>query len=234
MIIRSRSIANQKLPPKQPHTTHQGRTSRFLRALTGRDEENLVRLLQEQLSATSAGAELVSQLVSETLSASDAHERMRHLEHDGDAARGRLIAELAQVLRTPIDSEDLFRLSRSIDDVLDNLRDFVREVDLFRCTDLEFASTLVEDISVGLRALEQAIAQVLCDGADTRSGTLGVRKASNKVRMSYQTQLADLFSSPVDSEMLKRRELLRRLDIVGLRLSESADALADGALKRSR
>ena len=39
---------------------------------------------------------------------------------------------LAGVLVTPVDREDLFRLSRSIDDVLDNLRDFVREWDLYK------------------------------------------------------------------------------------------------------
>jgi hypothetical protein len=32
---------------------------------------------------------------------------------------------------------------------------------------------------------------------------------------------------------MKARDLLRRLDVVGLRLNEAADALADAAVKRS-
>ena len=33
-------------------------------------------------------------------------------------------------------------------------------------------------------------------------------------------------------EVLKCRELLRRLDVVGLRLNEAADRLSDAAVKR--
>jgi len=33
-------------------------------------------------------------------------------------------------------------------------------------------------------------------------------------------------------EVLKSRELLRRLDVVGLRLNEAADVLSDAAVKR--
>jgi hypothetical protein len=38
----------------------------------------------------------------------------------------------------------------------------------------------------------------------------------------------------VDRESLKRRELLRRLDVIGLRLGEAAAAFADALLKRNR
>jgi uncharacterized protein len=37
----------------------------------------------------------------------------------------------------------------------------------------------------------------------------------------------------VTTEVLRRRELLRRVDVTGLRLAEAADALSDGAVKRS-
>ena len=58
--------------------------------------------------------------------------------------------------------------------------------------------------------------------------------AAGQVRRLYQQKLAELLNEPLDNETLKRRELLRRLDVVGLRLGEAADALADGVLKRSR
>jgi hypothetical protein len=45
--------------------------------------------------------------------------------------------------------------------------------------------------------------------------------------------VASLFEQEVSTELLKRRELLRRLDVVGLRLGECADALSDAMLKRS-
>ncbi len=61
---------------------------------------------------------------------------------------------------------------------------------------------------------------------------LDANKASNAIRRRYQEGVAALLIGTVDATMLKRRELLRRLDVVGLRLGEAADALADGAVKR--
>ena len=60
------------------------------------------------------------------LAPGEAHERIAEIEQRGDAMRAELVTRLSGVLVAPIDREDLFRLSRSIDDVLDNLRDFVR------------------------------------------------------------------------------------------------------------
>lgn len=211
-----------------------GLVMRLLRSLGGSDGPRLLGLLEDQLAATSAGVALVQQLAAGQVTVTDAHECMRTLEHQGDAARAALVGELSQVLSSPIDSEDLFRVSRSIDDVLDNLRDFVREVDLFGCSDLGFAQALASDVAAGVEALGVAIDGVRDRSAEVGSHTVAARKASGKVRSSYQHELARLFEGVLDAEVLKRRELLRRLDVVGLRLGEAADALADGALKRSR
>ncbi len=208
--------------------------ARATRDLTGRSSGRLISLLAEQLSHTIGGARLVEELSSSGISISDAHDRMRELEHKGDEARGRLVSELGRVLTAPLDVEDLFRLSRSVDDVLDNLRDFVREVDLYRPSSLEFALPLTHTLIEGLESLQSAVA-ILSENQDSvRLATLATRKAAGLTRRLYQHQLAELFEEPIDGESLKRRELLRRLDVVGLRLGEAADALADGALKRGR
>jgi hypothetical protein len=44
--------------------------------------------------------------------------------------------------------------------------------------------------------------------------------------------MARVLRGDIDANTMRERELLRRLDVVGLRLGEAADALADGALKR--
>jgi hypothetical protein len=64
-----------------------------------------------------------------------------------------------------------------------------------------------------------------------RRTALGARK--NDIRQRYQTAMQAILDEPLSTETLKRRELLRRLDVVGLRIREAADALADGAVKRS-
>lgn len=209
------------------------RLTRLVQDLTGRSAGRLVDMLTAQLDCTSRGVRLTESLVNGR-PPSEAHDEMRELEHEGDETRARLITELSTVLATPVDAEDLFRLSRSIDDILDNLRDFVREVDLYQPDDVQFALPLVRELSEGVDALRPALTQLAASHDGDRQAVMDARKFAGRARWLYQHQLAALFDAPLATETLKRRELLRRLDVVGLRLGEAADALADGMLKRGR
>jgi hypothetical protein len=118
--------------------------------------------------------------------------------------------------------------------VLDNLRDFVREYDLFELPpDGAFVPVLAA-IEEGLEQLQAAVAKMKHEPGSLTRRALAAKKAGNQVRQQYQLALSDVFRpTEVTVGLLKRRELLRRLDVVGLRLGEAADALADGAMKRS-
>ncbi len=201
--------------------------------LTGVSDRVFVELLSAQIDAALDGGRLAHEAITGAVSSVDAREQMGAIEHAGDGHRAELVTRLTQALSTPFDREDIFRLSRSIDDVLDNLRDFVREADLMGVQDPRHFSTLIDAIIEALEKLKVAVAHVLDEPHLAPERALGVKKGSNHVRQLYQVAIAALFEEELSVWMLKRRELLRRLDVVGLRLGEAADALSDGALKRS-
>lgn len=201
------------------------------RALTRRPDAELVGALREQVAVTVEGVDLTLDLVRGAVPIEDARRRMSEIEHRGDECRGTTVNRLSAALANPIDREDLFRLSRSIDDVLDNLHDFVRELDLFAVEPHPLLAGLLTAIREALDDLDVAISTIAEDPMRIRRASLAVRK--NEVRRRYQEAVAETLSGPVTPETLKLRELLRRLDVVGLRLGEAADALADGAMKRS-
>ncbi|GAA3420401.1 DUF47 domain-containing protein [Streptosporangium vulgare] len=212
------------------------RTRRFARAwddLRGRSGRRIVGLVRDQVAIARAGAELARSVASGEIERSAARARMADVEHEGDEARAELVRVLRRVLATPIDREDLFRLSRSIDDVLDHLRDHVREIDLFGPEDLRFAAEPLQAVIDGLDELEGAVLKMIDAPASVTEAVLATRKACSRVRQLYQARLAVLFAGPLDMDTLRRRELLSRLDAVGRRLGEAADALADAMLKRS-
>ncbi|MFB9682238.1 DUF47 domain-containing protein [Streptosporangium vulgare] len=212
------------------------RARRFVRAwddLRGRSGRRVVELVRKQVAVARAGAVLARSTASGTIGRSAARTRMTEVEHEGDAARAELVRVLRRVLATPIDREDLFRLSRSIDDVLDHLRDYVRETDLFGPEDLGFAVEPLQAVSDGLDELETAVLKMIDDPGSVTVAVLATRKACSRVRQLYQTRLTELFTGPLDMETLRERELLSRLDAVGRRLGEAADELADAMLKRS-
>jgi uncharacterized protein len=205
----------------------------LVRDLTGRADADLLGHLAGQLRATLDGVAIAQELAAGRRPPPAAADDLQVVEERGDDCRRELITALAVTLSAPVDREDLFRLSRSIDDVLDNLRDMAREFALYGITSEPLLATPLDVVAQGLRALEVAVAQLLEQPDAAGAGAAEAKRAD--VRAVYQQAMAELLTvpRPVDQELLARRELLRRVDVVGLRLAEAADALADGTVKRS-
>ena len=205
------------------------RFRRFLRDVLGRSDEATIAQVQEQLATVQAVVELVRAACNE---GSDIASAVDELDDEGRRQREALTRTLSSSLTTPIDREDLARLSRSIDDVLDNLRDFVREFDLYDAPDPDGFVAILDAIAESLAVLGRAIAALADGPEEIVEAARDAEQASGKIRRTFQDAIAVLLEKPVDSETLRQRELLRRLDVVGLRLGEAASALGDGGLKR--
>ncbi|WP_246080147.1 DUF47 domain-containing protein [Nonomuraea mesophila] len=213
-----------------------GRTVRRLRRIrdlmTGRMDSALTEALLGQLEATKEGAWLAMAMIGGEVGRTGAHEQMRAIEHLGDEERARLVDELKTALVTPIDREDLFRLSRSIDDVLDSLRDFVRESHLYRVPDQIRFTPLLDQVIVGIDALENAVRDLASRPSVVVQDALEAKKAGGAIRRMYQYEISRIFSGELTADAMKQRELVRRLEIVGVSIGDAADAIADGAMKR--
>lgn len=192
----------------------------------------VTEILNQQVLAAIAAADLVRRFDPEVVDPRRAHARMVSIEHRGDSLRSELVAELNRALVTPLDREDLNRLSRSIDDVLDNLRDFQREQIMYRAPTIGAFRQLTDLTADALRHLAAAVVAIPVSPSAVLHEALPAKKACNYIRRGYEASVAALFARSLTMEVLKQRELLRRLDIVGLRLGEAIDALSDAAVKR--
>ncbi|GAA4961207.1 uncharacterized protein Yka (UPF0111/DUF47 family) [Nonomuraea thailandensis] len=208
------------------------RLRRIRDLMTGRMDGALTEALLGQLEATKEGAWLAMAMIGGEVGRTGAHEQMRAIEHLGDEERARLIDELRTALVTPIDREDLFRLSRSIDDVLDSLRDFVRESHLYRVPDQIRFTPMLDQVIVGIEALEEAVRSLASRPSVVSHDALEAKKAGGAIRRMYQYEISRIFSGEITTNAMKERELVRRLEIVGVAIGEAADAIADGAMKR--
>lgn len=211
---------------------------RTLGDLTGRNDRRFVELLVQHIETAIRAAETVRVVVS-TSDEHDLHLRdeIRRIEHVGDEQRGEMVDAISRALATPIDREDLYRLSRGIDDVLDNLRDFSREWDLFGAAREEVFAPLLDEVIEGMSSMRDAARRIVDAPDEVSLGALEVKRAGTRLRRSYQEAIADLLADDdamVTNETLKTRLLLRRLDIVGLRITQAADVLSDAAVKRSQ
>ncbi len=204
----------------------------FVRDVAGESAQDITSILGQHVAVGREAVLLAERAVLEGERGEAVDAEVEKVEHRGDELRRRLVAELAQTLVTPLDREDIFRFSRSVDDVLDNVRDFVREWTLYRPEGARNLFSLLESVRTGLDALAAAVAAIGSRPAGAAANLLAAKRSTNGVRRRFEEEVAELFAGEVSPEVLKHRELLRRLDVVGLRLGEAIDILFDALVKR--
>lgn len=202
--------------------------------LTGASDREVVAGLGLQLTVARDAAAVAGRLVRGELPTDEARSEASRIEQTGDEARDEVFGMLSSLLTTPMDREDLYRLSRSLENVTDNLRDFVREADLLDVGDDDLLRPVVDAVADALARLVAPVESIADDLGRAGSQAVATHREINEVRRTYQRSLADLYAGELDMWVLKRRDLLRRLDIVGLQLGEAVAALSDGAMKRGR
>ncbi|MFD0821322.1 DUF47 domain-containing protein [Micromonospora zhanjiangensis] len=202
----------------------------LLRDLSGRTDRVLADLIVDQLTAASDGVRLAAALARGEVDPTDARGRIAEIEHEGDTGRVALVGRLRRSVSSPIDREDLFRLSRSVDDVLDTVRDFIREVDLFAVDNRSAYEPVLTALAAGLDEL--AVAVRMLPGTPRQAAEHALRAKKQGLRTRYQYAVSDLLAQPLTADVVKATLLLGRLDTAGVHLATAADALADGVVKR--
>jgi len=161
----------------------------------------------------------------------------RQIEKDADEVRRILVHELLDTFVTPIDREDLFALSRSLDNFVDYVYTTVEELEIFEMSAsedvLEFASLLLEMAN----ELRLALQRLLDHPGVASEHARRVKSLENQVEDAYRRRLAELFSGPEDvhhiMEMLKSREVLRHLSNAADQGDRAADIIMDIVVKWS-
>ncbi|MHB8317825.1 MAG: DUF47 domain-containing protein [Acidimicrobiales bacterium] len=208
------------------------RLVKFTREFGPEVGRELVGMLLEHLDVDAEGVALVHAMLRGEVDHDAATERMREIEHRGDDLRSELVSLLTRTLVTPLDREDIYRLSRSIDDVLDGLRDFVRECALLDSPDPGALGRVLDALAASIVEMRAAVVTI-GDHPNTASPeVLSAQRSANRVRIVHQDEIAALFVGEITMGTLGQRELLHRLDAVGLHLVEAGHIIADSFVKR--
>jgi predicted phosphate transport protein (TIGR00153 family) len=207
----------------------------MFRIFRRRKNEVFNRLIVEQAEITLQGLKLLGKYV-ETQEHAVA-EQLSLKEKEADEVRRILIDELNRTFVTPYDREDIFTLSRTIDDVLDYAFSTVSEMEILKVQSTPYlqriASLLIDagyEIYQGVLRLSEH-PSVAIDHAQR------AKALENRVEAVYREALADLFSGPESiqhvMEMLKMREVYRHLSNAADRGDEAANVIADIVVKRT-
>ncbi len=195
----------------------------------------LVRALLQQTEQLMHGAQAVNVFMD--VPTKEHALRVYTIEKTADEVRRLLIVKLKKSFITPIDREDLFSLSRAIDDVLDYLFSLVREMYLLQVPPNAYLKAMAKVLMQCASELHQSIRHIEHHTDLVIQHSMQVRRLENRMDTLYITAFRDLFQHVGTPEemvnVLKLREIYRHM-IHAVNSAELAANLINDVLVKLR
>ena len=206
-----------------------------MRKLFRRRQNKFIQLIHNQAALTMEGMEALKGYMENP--DSEAAALLTTKEKEADEARRILIDELNRTFVTPFDREDIFALSRAIDDVIDYAYSTVDEMEILNVEPTPFmqrmASLLKDAAYELLMAVDRLEEHINVAGEHAQRA----KALENRVEGVYREALANLFNETTGNDndaivnILKQREVYRHLSNAADRGDEAANVIADIVVK---
>jgi uncharacterized protein len=197
-------------------------------------QDKFLRLLCDQAEHTQRGIEALQAYMREP--GEETAAKIHAEEKDADEVRRILIDELNRNFITPIDREDIFALSRAIDDVLDYADTTVEEMAALGVIPNPFLVRMASLLSDAAQEIHRGVLQLEDHPNVANDHAVRAKALENRVESVYREGIAALFAGPRDVdhvvEMLKLREIYRHLSNAADRGDEAANVIGDIVVKQ--
>ena len=164
-------------------------------------------------------------------------EKARRIEQEADEIQRILVHELLDTFITPFDREDIFSLSRALDNFIDYVYDTVEELVIFEVPDPVGVQEMADILSEMAGELHLALQRLGDHPGVASEHARRAKGCENRVENVYRHTIADLFSEPEGIHavmvMLKNREVLRHLSNAADYGDRAADTILDVVVKWS-
>jgi predicted phosphate transport protein (TIGR00153 family) len=157
--------------------------------------------------------------------------KVKEVEREADELRRILIEELNQTFVTPFDREDIFSLSRAIDDVMDYADRTVDEMEIYGVKPNRYIIEMIDILRKAARELSDSIRLIQKYPNIALEHATKAKACENEMENAYHRALADLFKGTDTVYMLKMREIYRHLSNAADRGDEAANLIGDIVVK---
>jgi predicted phosphate transport protein (TIGR00153 family) len=196
-------------------------------------QDRFLCLLEEQAAKTLEGLEALQTYMN--AQGAEAAQRVARAEKEADELRRILIDELNRTFITPIDREDIFSLSRAIDDIVDYAYSTVDEMQILNLEPNDYLRRMVSLLRDAGGEILLAMQRLKKHPGVAMEHATRAKALENRVESVYREAIAWLFQQPTDLEhivkMLKLREIFRHLSNAADRGDEAANIIGDIVVK---
>jgi uncharacterized protein Yka (UPF0111/DUF47 family) len=192
-------------------------------------ERNFYAMLSDQASKTLEGIEALVRFV-ETPNPENA-KGVKDIEREADELRRVLIEDLDTSFVTPLDREDIFALSRVVDDIVDYANTTVDEMEIYEVGPDKHLREMVDILRKGAREIADAVKILKSYPHIAMEHAIQAKSYENAMEKAYHAALADLFKRTDTVYMLKMREIYRHLSNAADRSDAAANIICSIVMK---
>ena len=164
-----------------------------------------------------------------------AAEQVNHAEKEADEVRRMLVDDLNRTFVTPFDREDIYELSRAVDDVIDYAHSTVDEMILLGVAPDEHLTKMAQHLLNAAREVLLALERLEDHPSVANDHARRAKSFENEMEKTYRQAITELFSGPAEPtnivRMLKTREVYRHLSNAADRADEAANVISNIVVK---
>lgn len=154
-------------------------------------------------------------------------------EHRGDVAKRELLEALRVAFVTPLEPEDIFALSRSIDRVVSSAREVVVESEVLDSPPDEGIAEMAALLGQAVRHIDEALSHLGTDGDRATACANAALATEKQLDEVYYRGMAALLEVGERSTRIVSRELYRRCSRIGDIVVDAAERVVYAVVKQS-
>ena len=197
-------------------------------------EKRFFDMIEQQSKNVLTGVDAMVDMLDHYTDIDAKREKIKQIENQGDKMVHDVFAELNKTFITPIDREDISKLTSSLDDILDNLEAVSERLVIYEIKKppmymLDFARTLRKaafNVDEGINLLRN-----FKEAKQIREFCLEIHTLENEGDTLLRKATAELFTKKDPIEIIKMKELYDDMEAAIDRCEDVADVIGDILVK---
>ena len=198
------------------------------------NDKATIDVLGEQAENLLKATSMLVELMTKYESVPDYLSKITDMEHEGDEIAHKLFNIIDQTFVTPIDREDISKLTSSMDEILDSTQGAADRLVLFK---IKKPTLYMIEIAKVLLSASQEVYQAILQIRNFKRTTDLVEHCHNISKYEhqgdtvYRNAIAELFETNNPIEIIKLKEIYETLEGALDRCADVADVIEDITLK---
>ena len=197
-------------------------------------EKHFFDMIEQQSENVLVGVDALVNMLEHYKDIYKKREQIKSIEHDGDKMVHNIFSELNKTFITPIDREDISKLTSALDDILDNLEAVADRLCLY---EIDKPPTYMNDFAYTLQKTAKNVHEGILllrnfkEAKQIRGFCKEVNTLENEGDDLLRKAMAELFKGKDPIELIKIKELYDNMEAAIDRCEDVADVIGDILVK---